>query len=125
MPGDEAVCLAAFQRIEQRARVRRVRRASQRDIDEDVSVDQQRHRYFFAKRRYRSPRRRAGRNRPSHRVANVGVSDALSSRRACSIRRDSETPRWRAYRLASGTSVSSTVMVSLAFIPATPYTYEF
>ena len=39
LPGDEAVCLAAFQRIEQRARVRRVRRASQRDIDEDVSVD--------------------------------------------------------------------------------------
>jgi hypothetical protein len=37
LPGDEAVCLAAFQRIEQR--VRRVRRASQRDIDEDVSVD--------------------------------------------------------------------------------------
>src|SRR6266850_146958 len=81
-----------------------------------------RHRYFFARATYRSSLRWAARNLPRHRRENGSRSSEARALSADSIKRDSDIPSDRARLLASGSSSSSMVTVSLVLM-ATPCTY--
>jgi len=47
-----------------------MRLSAQRHVDQDIGVEKQNHRYFFARRRYRSSSRSAGTNAPLQRSEN-------------------------------------------------------
>src|SRR2546427_12309754 len=80
------------------------------------------HRHFFARAAYRSSLPWAERNLPRHRRENGSRSSEARALSADSIKRDSDIPSDRARFLASSSSSSSMVTVSLVLM-ATPSTY--
>jgi hypothetical protein len=124
VPGYETAAGATLERVDELSSRLGVGRTVQRQIDQDIGIDENVHRYFSARRRKRSSERSALRSLPRHRFAKEGRLASLKSRRASSINWDNETPRERANPLALGTRSSSMVTVSFVFTPASVYVYQ-